>query len=245
MLASLPMYDLPELQWATNDFWGALAKRLGTNLPLTRAEDWTSTWHAPNLLFSQTCGYPFTHAFAGQLTYVATPHYGADGCDGPNYSSILFAREKVPLDAFRGTTAAINNADSMSGMLALQLVFSPLARNQEFFARAIETGGHIKSMEAVQSGQADVCAIDCVTVGLCRAHRPTALEGLVEVGRSPSVPGLPYITRAGDVAKLRDALAGAFADPSLKDARDTLLLTGYSILPAGAYDIITELEAVL
>jgi ABC-type phosphate/phosphonate transport system substrate-binding protein len=242
MFASLPMYDLPEIQWATDALWQAIANGLNADIPLVRAQDWTAPWRNPALIFSQTCGYPFTHEFAGQLTYVATPHYSADGCEGPNYSSILFAREKAPLKDFRGKVAVINNADSMSGMLALQLVFAPYAKDGDFFAGAMESGGHLASIAAVQNGTADICAIDCVTVALCRKHRPETLRGLVEISRSPSVPGLPYVTRAAEPDALRAALKAAIADPDIKDAREALLLTDFSVLDPKSYDVILQLE---
>ena len=176
MIASLPMYDLPEARGATDQFWAALADALGIDLPLARVGDHTIAWQRPDLIFSQTCGYPFTHAFAGKLTYVATPHYDADGCEGPDYCSILFAREAAPLERFRGKIAAYNNPDSMSGMLALKLVFAPLAQAGRFFENAVETGGHAASLAALQNGIADVAAVDCVTVALLRKHRPQALR---------------------------------------------------------------------
>ena len=61
--------------------------------------------------------------FQSLLNYVATPHYDCAGCDGATYSSFVFAREAIPLTGFRGKIAAVNGMDSMSGMLALKLVF--------------------------------------------------------------------------------------------------------------------------
>ena len=245
MIASLPMYDWPETRDATDGLWNAIAARLGTDIGLTRASDHTSLWHRPDLLFSQTCGYPFTHAFAGKLKLVATPHYGIDGCDGPNYQSIIFARSKAPLEAFRGAVAAVNNPDSMSGMLALKLVFGPLARQGRFFSKSVLSGGHVNSMAAVREGRADVCAIDAVCVALARAYRPDYLDGLVEIGRSPLVPSLPYVTIGGDVPALLEALKAVFADPALKPVRDHLFLTGFSILEDRDYGRITELETAM
>ncbi len=49
----------------------------------------------------------------------------------------------------RDARAAFNTRDSMSGMLALKLVFAPLAGRRRFFAGAIETGSHVGSMRAV------------------------------------------------------------------------------------------------
>ena len=121
MIASLPMYDWPELRWATDKWWGGIAQHLGVALGLTREADHMAAWRRDDLLFSQTCGYPITHEFRGALHLLATPHYAAAGCEGPNYASFVFARETAPIAMFRGGVAAINADDSMSGMLALRL----------------------------------------------------------------------------------------------------------------------------
>ena len=245
MLASLPMYDLPEIREATDAFWAALAKAYGVEGGLTREADYTAPWRNPDLLFSQTCGYPFTHEFAGVFKYVATPHYDADGCEGPYYRSIVFAREAAPLESFRGKVAAYNNRDSMSGMLALKLVFAPFATGGRLFASAIETGGHVASLTAVQRGDADVAAIDCVTAGYLRKSRPTALAGLREVSRSPLVPGLPYVTRSGDVERLRKIVCGHIRDLAGTKSFGKLAISGSSVLDATTYDIILRIENLL
>ncbi|MCB1377729.1 MAG: PhnD/SsuA/transferrin family substrate-binding protein [Alphaproteobacteria bacterium] len=245
MIASLPMYDWPEIRAATDDWWKGIARHIGIDAALQRVENYASLWLSSDLLFSQTCGYPFTHEFAGKLTYVATPHYDADGCAGPNYRSIVFAREMAPLESFRGCTVAFNSPDSMSGMLALKLVFAPYAVKGRFFGRAFKTGGHLNSLRAVREGAADVCAIDAVCVGLARRHRPQDLDGLVEIARSPSVPGLPYVTVAGNAMKLRQAVSAALDDPDLGDVRDQLLLSGLSVFDPQDYIRIVDLEIAM
>ncbi len=239
------MYDWPEIRDATDAWWRGIAHHLGVDIPLSREAGYANLWTRPGLLLSQTCGYPFTHALAGKVRLVATPHYALDGCGGPRYCSIILAREARPLEDFRGAVAAVNTPDSMSGMLALKLVFAPLGREGRFFAKAIETGGHLKSMAAVKAGAADVCAIDAVCYGLARRYRPQDLDGLVEIARSPLVPGLPLITVAGDAGKLRGALSLAFADPDLRETRHRLFLSGFSCLDAKDYAVITEHEALV
>ena len=162
---------------------------------------------------------------------------------GPTYCSFVFARGERPLEAFRGTRAAVNTPDSMSGMLALKAVFQPLAEKGRFFGETVMSGGHVNSLVLVRDGKADVCAVDAVCVGLARRYRPALLEGLVSVGRSPSVPSLPFVTVAGDPARLADALAAAFADPALDECRARLLLKGFSVLTPDAYEAIPALEA--
>ncbi len=242
MLASLPMYDWPEVREATNLWWQGLSRHMGLAVGLDRSADHFAAWRRDDLVFSQTCGYPFTHEFKGVLDYVSTPHYAADGCEGANYCSMVLAREKRPLQDFRGAIAAVNSPDSMSGMLALKLVFAPLARDGEFFAQVVKSGSHVASMRAVREGKADVCAVDAICVAMARRYRPDYLEGLVEIARSPLVPGLPYVARAGNIAALRGAVTAAFNDPQLQEPRDQLLLNGNSVLQPQAYDRITELE---
>jgi ABC-type phosphate/phosphonate transport system substrate-binding protein len=246
MIASLPMYDLPEARAATDAWWQGLARHLGVAGELERRPDYSRLWHDTGLIFSQTCGYPLTHEFRGKLRLVATPHYAADGCSGPLYCSIIFAREKIAPEALRGRLAAFNSPDSMSGMLALKLTFAPLAEEGRFFAAAVETGSHLKSMTAVQAGEADVCAIDAVTVALARRYRPQALKSLVEIARSPPVPALPFVTSisrpTSEVERMRDGLAAAFSDPGLADVREALLLNGFSVLGDADYELIVTLE---
>lgn len=245
MIATLQMYDWPEVREATDAWWQGIARHLGSDVPLSRPADYPAVWQRADVLLSQTCGYPFTHALRGKVKLAATPHYAGDGCEGPFYQSVVFACEAKPLAAFAGSVAVVNTPDSMSGMLALKLVFAPYARGGRFFSHAIESGGHLKSLQAVQAGAANVCAIDSVCVAMARRYRPQDLEGLYEIARSPRVPGLPYITTAGDLAALRNALAAAFADPALQEARDALLLTGHSLLTPTDYDVITDLESAM
>jgi ABC-type phosphate/phosphonate transport system substrate-binding protein len=242
MLASLPMYDLPEIRDYTDAFWAALAKVYGVAGGLHRSGEWSAPWRDPNLIFSQTCGYPFTHEFAGQLKYVATPHYAVDGCVGANYCSLIFARTLEPLSAFEGRVAAINSTDSMSGMLALKLVFAPLAKQGKFFSSTYLSGGHAASLAALQNGTADLCACDCVTAALLRKYQPQALEGLVEIARSPIVPGLPFVTRLGDVQRLREALASVMENKNSAHIKTAMLLSDVSVLSDTAYDVIPKLE---
>ena len=74
MIATLPMYDWPEVREATDDFWAAMARCLGSDVRLSRPEDFAAAWTREDLLFSQTCGYPFTHALKDKVSLVATPH---------------------------------------------------------------------------------------------------------------------------------------------------------------------------
>ena len=254
-LASLPMYDLPELRAATDAWWQGLARafrREGiADVPdgLDRRNHYAEVWTAPDLLFSQTCGYPLTHALAGKVTLVATPCYGTDGCDGPDYCSfVIVAADSMAraIEDLRGQRCAVNGLDSQSGCNALRALIAPAARNGRFFGSVALTGSHTASLAHVASGEADVAAIDCVTHGLLARHRPQALAGTRVLCHTASAPSLPYVTRDGAgpdlLRRLRAGLDRACADPVVAEARTALLLEGTAVLALAAYDRIDAME---
>jgi ABC-type phosphate/phosphonate transport system substrate-binding protein len=254
-LASLPMYNPPEAVGASAALWRGLARHLRRagieDVPdeLTPRPDLPDHWLSPDLLFSQTCGYPLTHALSGRVRLLATPCYEAPGCEGPNYCSILVVPADAPtlkLTDLRGKRAAFNALDSQSGMNALRAVIAPLAERGRFFAEVIQTGGHAASLDLVAAGGADVAAIDSVTLALFTLYRRPSAARVREICRSPSAPSLPFITAGGashdQILRLRDGLRAATADPDLAAVRRALLLRDVMLLPDSAYDPILDME---
>jgi len=254
-LASLPMYDLPELREATDAWWAGLAEKFRAagiaEVPdrLTRSDDISAAWHSPALLLSQTCGYPMVMLLADVVQLVATPVYAAEGCDGANYSSVIVVRADdavADLSGLRGRRAAVNAPHSQSGYNALRHQLAPLAGGKTFFSEVVETGGHHKSMAAVADGQADVTAIDCVTFALTACYRPEATAGLRVLQYTAPAPGLPYVAPAGAspdlVRRLSTGLQEACAEPALAEVREALMLKGVEALPRSAYDCIPAME---
>lgn len=255
MIASLPMYDWPEVRVATDGWWQVLARAFREagikNIPrgLSRSDTDNDCWHRPDLLLSQTCGYPYTHGGAQTSRLVATPVYDADGCSGPDYCSFLLCHRESPqkaLDDFRGTRAVINDRQSQSGYSALRAMVAPLARQRSFFRDVHVSGGHRQSMLWVGQGKADLCAVDAVCYALARRYVPALTECLRIVARSAAAPGLPLITSvtASDdlVRRLRDGLSHALSEPSASDLRAALLISGADLLAEPDYQRILEIE---
>ena len=249
--ASLPMYRVPDGALAA--FWRGLRTHLRTqgfaDTPerLEAPVDLLGHWLAPDLLFSQTCGYPLVTSLAGRVRYVATPCYRAEGCQGPLYSSALVVRaedDARSLADLRSRRAAINGRDSQSGSNTLRAAVAPLAHGGRFFSDVIETGAHRASLEAVRQNRADIASIDAVTLALARRDEPELVQGLRVLVFTDPAPGLPFVTALStgpeDVARLRAALAAACADPDFVPARNAMLLEGVEVLPAEAYARITE-----
>lgn len=91
------MYDWPEVRWATDALWAAIAGRLrhaGIDAPdeLDRTRSSADVWRHPALILSQTCGWPYATQLPDVVQLVATPVYDVEGCDGPLYSSAIVAR---------------------------------------------------------------------------------------------------------------------------------------------------------
>lgn len=255
MIAALPMYDLPEARATTDAWWSILCRHfraagLATmSDTLTRTANVTDSWTMPGLLFTQTCGYPFTHDWSDKLRLVATPRYSAEGCEGSNYRSVFIVSENLAVEdiaGLRGKRVAFNATHSQSGFNAPRAAIASLAREGKFFAEAIQSGGHRQSMALVRKGDADVCAIDCVTWEMHRRHAPGEIDGLRVLGWTESAPNLPYVTAIDrddeTVRRLQDGLRAAIDDPAGRGARQALFLESVEILAPEAYEAINRME---
>jgi ABC-type phosphate/phosphonate transport system substrate-binding protein len=254
-VAGLPMYDLPELRWAHDAWWQALARAFRAagvaDLPpaLDRSLGHHELWGRRDLLLGQACGYPLTHEFADRLALVATPCYAAPGCSGASYRSWILVRDDsgtFRLEQLAGGRAAINDRASQSGCNALKALVAPLAKGRRFFASVIVVGSHVESVAAVRDGRADVAAVDCVTYALLARHRPAALFGTRIIAAGATTPALPYVTAAGTDAgtlgRMKAAFRAALADRAAMAAREALLIANVELLPLAAYDAILEQE---
>lgn len=239
MIASLPMYDRPEMAGATDRFWALIRDRLraaGHPAPdaLTRRGRIADHWTAPDLILSQTCGLPYRTGLHGRVTLVGTPDYALPGCRPGYYRSLLVAR----LDDARNSPAAFQDAplaysdpDSQSGWAALANHAAELGLR---LRPALRTGSHAASARAVVAGTADWAAIDAMTWRLLQRWEPCTAS-LRVIGATPPTPGLPLIAGPGaDAAALRAAIRGAIAALAPPD-RAALGLAGLADIPAETY----------
>ena len=255
-IAGLPMYDPPELRTAVDGWWDGLARAFRAegiaDVPdrLERGLALDALWGAPDLLFTQTCGYPLFGAWAGRMQYVATARHAADGCEGSSYCSFIVVPAHAGvqhLEDLRGARCSVSARISHSGYNALRALFAPLAANGRFFGSVSLSGGHAESLAQLSVGEVDVAAIDCVSYALFSRCRPHVTLPTRIIARTASAPGLPYATHPDAspdlVERLRAGLARAFADPELAEVRSTLLLDGFDVLPENLYDCMFEAEA--
>lgn len=240
MIASLGMYDFGAAQAANDRLWALIRRGLrgrGFEAPewLTRGEHaYWDAWQSPDLVLSQTCGYPFRARLHGKVTYVGTPDYGVEGCAPGYYRSVFVVRADDPrqmLTDFDGARFAYNEPLSQSGWAAPQ---THAARLGLRLPPVLQTGGHRLSAKAVAEGRADIAALDAVTFQLMQGHDPAAAR-LRVIALTDPTPGLPYITAPGrNPAPIFDAVGEAIAALAPAD-RTALRLRGFVRLPVADY----------
>lgn len=239
MIASLGMYDRAETAPANDRLWalirdGLRARGLPAPDALTRGEGaYWPAWTAPDLVLSQTCGYPFRARLHDRVTLIGTPDYGLPDCPPGHYCSVFVARadDARTLPEFRTARFAWNDGLSQSGWAAPQNHAATMGFR---FAPGPMTGGHRLSALAVVQGKADLASLDALTWALLRRHEGWT-AGLREVARTAPTPGLPLIAGpAADAAATFDAVAEAIAALVPED-RDTLHLRGLTRIAAADY----------
>lgn len=240
MIASLGMYDFGPTMAANDRLWAATRdhlRKLGQPAPdtLTRgAGAFWDAWQDPDLILSQTCGYPYRARLHGKVALIGSPDYGLPGCPAGHYSSVLVARKDDPRDRiedFDCASLAFNDDLSQSGwagpvayLLRLGLTPNPTLRS----------GGHRLSAQAVAEGRADLAGLDALTWAMLQGQEP-AVDALKVITQTTPTPALPYICAlTADRAALFAALSQAIADLSPQD-RAILHLQGLIDIPASAY----------
>ena len=243
MIASLPMYDMPALHGANDRLWQATRAVLGFGPEaLTRTPDLWAQWEAPDLVLSQTCGYPYRAKLHDKVQLVATPNFALKGCPYGTYNSVFLARrtDKITrLSELAGKRFAFNEALSQSGWAAPKV---HLDKRGVVLGPLLQTGAHQLSAEAVAEGRADFAALDAHTWHLLK--RNTALgKKLTVVARTAPTPALPYITsQAQDPTVIRAALAEALTQLSTQD-RDALGIKSLVSISSQTYRAVESPEA--
>jgi ABC-type phosphate/phosphonate transport system substrate-binding protein len=236
MIASLPMYDWPEVRAHTDRYWQAIRAALDTG-PATLMHDpvdMHAHWLDPDLLLSQTCGMPYRTRLLGKVTRIGTPDYALPGCPPGHYCSVLVAHaqdDRSQLSDFTGDIFAYNEGGSQSGWAA---PMSHAAAVGLRFDHLLPTGAHRASIRAVAEGRAALASIDAMTWELALRHEPAARQ-LKVLARTDPTPGLPYITAMGrDPAPIARAITRAIADLE-PESRAALHLSGLCNIPDAAY----------
>lgn len=251
---AFPMYNVSErVQAGYEALFQAVLAELRTGgftdyVELVRDPPLPEFFKRAELLLGQTCGYPYITQLRKHVRLVATPAYDFPGGDGADYASAIVVRADGGIAALaqaRGRIAAVNDSHSNSGMNALRHAVAPLASEGRFFGSVRWSGSHRASLALLRNGEADLAAIDCVTLGYLRQEQPHELAGLTVLQYSAPSPGLPFVTGAAVPEALRLQLRAALLAPgaALAGRMVELSITGFAAYEDARYARILSLES--
>ena len=204
----------------------------------------------PGLWFGHTCGYPLMTRLQEQLGPFCVPLFDVPGVDGKFYCSRIIVAADSDIESIgdsRGRVVAMNNLDSNSGMNVLRHAVADMAESGQFFSRALISGGHLHSLQAVASGAADIAAIDSVSYQLIEDWQPSLCAGLRIVADSVKTCGLPLVMPHSLVEVTDTAALIGYLNQALeacdRSVKATLHLTGFASVEMDEYRSILEVES--
>ncbi len=200
LIASLPWYDQAASQRANDEFWQVLRGEMqsfgieGVPTRLDRATPVSEQWRSQFLIVSQCCGLDL---FAGKsLTPIGRPVFSDLNCEpGEYFSYIVSATEPLKYER-----VVINSPHSHSGCTAL---FNWMDSHGISPTEVLISGSHELSLSRIQSGAADLAAID--------AHSWSRLshEGIKILDQSPEAPSPPFVCTTDNSKVIFDCLENA------------------------------------
>jgi ABC-type phosphate/phosphonate transport system substrate-binding protein len=244
MIATLPMYDWPELADANRALWECLYDafcEVGFSPPksLSQAEEGKGHWLRPDLMFSQTCGYPLAVDLLNKVDVLATPIYDVEGCGDGTYRSALVVPKNATFrsaEDTKGSRFAFNGANSLSGF---RCMFPKVGDPRAWFSQSVESGSHRVSAQRVADGGADVAAIDAVCWAYIQQYDPKVAEQLRVLDWTDVVPALPFISAKSktdeEVNLKRSAINAGVDQALLRYETKPLFLTGVTEKPLQDY----------
>lgn len=239
MIANLPMYHRPELIEAHNEYWQLIRKYLGEagiDSPEKLSQDAgeLEVWARPDLVFSQTCSYPYRKLIHKQVTLIGTPDFGVEGCPPGYYRSAFIVHKndsRENLSEHKDSLFAFNMETSQSGHVA---AMAETVKHGFLFQNKICSGGHLNSARMVATKETEIATIDVVSLKLMQ-HYEDFYADLKIIEWTTPTPGLPYIT-AGDAdgSVFFDAVSAAISELS-NEACEILMIKDLIKIPKETY----------
>jgi ABC-type phosphate/phosphonate transport system substrate-binding protein len=244
MRAAFGMYPFASIWPAYQRLWRGVAQRVSW-LPaeVESTDDVHATWANPDVVVGQICGWPAAVPFRTTLQVFGAFAYDVPHGVGHRYRSTLVATRPGAAADFRQARSIANGPESLSGFVSLLAGLHGVGTSSNH--PVTYSGAHVLSLAALRRGEADVAAIDTISLHHILRENPHALDGLHRVGLGPLIPSPPLYTAvatsADRVADLRRGFAEAVADPALADALASLRITGFVPLTSDDYDEVVGL----
>ena len=213
-------------------------------------------WARNDLGLAMMCGLPYAQRIgaAGQPTLVAAPipspaRYGGQAV----YFTDIVVRSDAPYrtlqDTFGGTVG-YTLADSMSGGVALRRHLEGYRTPQQPRLYRAAVGNLVNArgvIEALAAGRIDVGPLDSFYHDLLWRHEPGFAAQVRIVAHTPALPIPPLVAtaplRAGELARLRQALLASAASEELAPVMERLLLAGFAFPDPADYRPLAAMAA--
>lgn len=190
LIAALPWYDFEEVRHLDDALWtrwrqALRAERVVAPEGLTRGRSWRSLVADELLLVTQLCGWVVPE-LPPRIEVVGVPAW--EGYRQATYRSVV-------VRSGPGERVVINAWDSHSGCNALR-EFGVAVQDAQV------SGSHVRSLEILACGEADIAAIDRATWCRLETYRPELLQGLDRLGETGPAPAPPLVTGRPDLVEV-------------------------------------------
>ena len=234
--------------------WRDLFRNLHRHLGFGSGRAFHVDFDAPDLsdcsegpLVLHTCGYPYVFGLRHTHRLACVPEFDMQGARGVRHASWFVARaedKRHSLEYFRDSIAVMNSLDSNSGMNVFRHAISKIAHGSRFFKGVLISGTHLRSLDLILRGVADIAAIDAVTWDLAARQGVIRTDDLKIVDVSEYTAGLPFVTssdgslRSNELCQAFNTCLGELS-PQWKDL---LRIRAFSPVEPKQYERIAELE---
>ncbi len=249
------MYDFPEVHTSTMQVVDALAISLNAigleahaEVPIASVPaDLIRHWLSVEMLLSQSCGLPFIEELHSSVNVVGTPLWTDVSDVNGRYQTVIVAREALGISSIaevHGLRPVISNSQSLSGWCSLGVALAGVTRDPSFVLPFAQSGGHAKSLQMLEDGDADIASIDSATYRLLSRHRPALIKNVRVIGYGPSVPATPIIVSkscAVEADELYRVISGVFDRTDLQAPLADIGISGFVRLANSDYDGVMDL----
>jgi len=210
-------------------------------------EDDPFAGHRADLAFVCAPSYPALKEVGSPVALLpVAPVFDDPRAEGrPVYYSDVVVRPDRAASRFEELAGAVwsyNDRRSRSGwlnMLARLAEIGHTGSPEEFFAALIPAGSHLRSLELVADGVADVAAIDSNTLQLVRRREPEKAARLRVLESWGPMPIQPVLAGTALSEPLRDRIAGALlrlgVDPAARERIAEFGLRGFAPVEEATY----------
>ena len=215
-----------------------LSQRLGQPVYFLDGADWRASYAAitaGEIDIGWICGRPYVELLAAgaPLALLAAPvmaeaRYGGQ----PIYFSDVVVRRDSRFQRFaelRGASWAFNEPGSQSGYHVTRYHLAQLGETGRYFARAVASGGHARSLQMVLAGEVDASAIDSTVLAWELARAPELGQRIRVIATLGPSPIPPLVVSGEHGLAVREE-----ARPALLELPDTV--AGRAILALGGLE---------